>query len=61
MAMPNANAPDVPYAEALRVGDEQRAVMDVIMQLPDIEKEWDEPHVMGRLLELATETFGERQ
>ena len=54
-------SPEVPYAEALRVGDEQKRVMDNIMQLPDIEKDWNEQYVMDRLLELATETFGERQ
>jgi kynurenine 3-monooxygenase len=54
-------SPEVPYAEALRVGDEQKRVMDNIMQLPDIEKDWDEQYVMDRLLELAIETFGERQ
>ncbi len=54
-------SPEVPYAEALRVGDQQEAVMARIMQLPDIERDWDEQHVMDRLLELATETFGERQ
>ena len=54
-------SPEVPYAEALRVGDEQKAVMDRIMQLPDIESTWDEQYVMDRLFELATETFGERQ
>jgi len=54
-------SPEVPYAEALRVGDEQKAVMDKIMQLPDIEKNWDEQFVMDQLHELATETFGERR
>ena len=53
-------SPEVPYAEALRLGDEQKAVMDKIMQLPDIEQDWDEQYVMDRLHELATETFGER-
>jgi kynurenine 3-monooxygenase len=53
-------SPEVPYAEALRVGDEQKSVMDKIMRLPDIEKDWDEQYVMDRLHELATETFGER-
>jgi kynurenine 3-monooxygenase len=53
-------SPEVPYAEALRVGDEQKQVMDRIMQLPGIEKDWDEQYVMDRLHELATETFGER-
>ena len=54
-------SPEVPYSEALRVGDEQKAVMDRIMQLPDIENTWNEQHVMDRLHELATATFGERQ
>ena len=52
-------SPEVPYAEALRVGDEQKRVMDRIMQLPGIEQDWDEQYVMDRLHELATETFGE--
>ena len=54
-------SPEVPYSEALRVGDEQKAVMDRIMQLPDIENTWNEQHVMDQLHELATATFGERQ
>jgi kynurenine 3-monooxygenase len=52
-------SPDVPYAEALRIGDEQKMVMDKIMALPTIESDWDEPSVMDRLLELATESFGD--
>ena len=54
-------SPQVPYAEALRMGDEQKAVMDRIMQLPDIERNWDEQSVMDQLYALASETFGERQ
>ena len=54
-------SPEVPYAEALRLGDEQKAVMDRIMQLPDIETNWDQQDVMDRLYELASETFGERR
>ncbi len=54
-------SPEVPYSEALRVGDEQKAVMDRIMQLPDIENTWNEQIVMDQLYELATATFGERQ
>ncbi len=53
-------SPETPYSEALRVGDEQNAVMENIMALPDIEKDWDAPHVMERLHELATEAFGAR-
>ena len=52
-------SPQVPYSEALRLGDEQKGVMDKIMQLPGIENDWDEQYVMDRLHELATEEFGE--
>lgn len=51
-------SPEVPYAEALRVGDEQNKVMERIMALPGIEDDWDEPYVMQQLLELASEAFG---
>ncbi len=54
-------SPDIPYSEALRVGDEQNKVMEKIMAMPDIEKDWDQQYVMDRLLELASETFGESQ
>ena len=54
-------SPEVPYAEALRVGDEQNKVMEKIMALPGIEKNWDEEYVMEQLLGLATEAFGESQ
>ena len=50
-------SPDVPYAEALRIGDEQNRVMERIMALPGIEDDWDESFVMDQLLELATEAF----
>ena len=52
-------SPDVPYSEALRIGDEQNKVMQKIMSLPDIESNWDQPHVMQELLGLASETFGD--
>ncbi len=51
-------SPEIPYLEALRVGDEQNAVMQKIMALPGIENEWDEPYVMDQLHELASEAFG---
>jgi kynurenine 3-monooxygenase len=54
-------SPEIPYADALRVGDAQNEVMEKIMALPNIEDEWDEEHVMSRLYELASETFRERQ
>jgi kynurenine 3-monooxygenase len=53
-------SPDVPYSEALRIGDAQNTVMAEIMALPGIEERWDEEHVMDRLLELATATFGDQ-
>ncbi|MGI9221597.1 MAG: FAD-dependent oxidoreductase [Woeseiaceae bacterium] len=52
-------SPEVPYSEALRVGDEQNVVMEKIMALPDIEEKWDDQFVMDRLRELATASFGE--
>ena len=53
-------SPEVPYSEALRVGDEQKRVMEQIMSIPDIDRDWNEQHVMDRLHELASETFGDR-
>ena len=52
-------SPEIPYAEALRVGDAQNGVMEKIMALPNIEDEWDQEHVMSRLYALAAEIFGE--
>ena len=52
-------SPEIPYSEALRVGDEQNVVMETIMALPGIEDDWDEPYVMERLHELAAEAFGQ--
>ena len=54
-------SPDVPYAEALRIGDEQNKVMERIMAMPNIEDDWDKQYVMDRLSRLASETFGDRQ
>ncbi|MDJ0939574.1 MAG: NAD(P)/FAD-dependent oxidoreductase [Woeseiaceae bacterium] len=53
-------SPEIPYSEALRVGDEQNTVMQKIMDLPDIEATWDQPQIMERLHELASEAFGQR-
>ena len=47
-------SPEVPYSEALHVGDVQQHIMDQIMQLPEIESDWDEPCVMDQLYKLAT-------
>ncbi len=54
-------SPDVPYSDALRVGDEQKKIMQKIMDLPNIDSDWDEQFVMDQLHGMATETFGERQ
>ena len=54
-------SPDVPYSEALRIGDEQNKVMEKIMSLPNIEDDWDAQHVMDHLLGLVSETFGNTQ
>lgn len=51
-------SPDIPYSEALRVGDVQNEVMDRIMALPDIDNDWDKEHVMDQLLVLASAAFG---
>ena len=54
-------SPDVPYSEALRIGDEQNKVMDKIMALPNIEDDWDEQYVMDQLFGLASAAFGDRE
>ena len=52
-------SPDIPYAEALRIGDEQNRVMEKIMALPDIVNDWDKQYVMDQLFSLASEAFGD--
>ena len=54
-------SPEVPYSKALSMGDQQQRVMDRIMQLPDIERDWDEQYVMDQLHELAAAEFGDPQ
>ena len=51
-------SPEVPYSEALRMGDEQNMVMEKIMALPNIEDDWDKQYVMDQLFSLASETLG---
>ncbi|MGI9223513.1 MAG: FAD-dependent oxidoreductase [Woeseiaceae bacterium] len=53
-------SPDIPYSEALRIGDEQNKVMEKIMALPNIEDDWDKQFVMDRLFSLASEALGEQ-
>ncbi len=41
-----------PYAEALAIGDAQEAIMQQVMQLPDLEKKWDSAEVEEKILSL---------
>ena len=54
-------SPEVPYSEALRVGDRQKEVMDKVMALPNIEEDWDKQYVMNHLFGWASESFGDNQ
>lgn len=40
------------YSEALKIGDQQAAIMDKIMKMPEIEEIWDSPKVEQKMLEL---------
>jgi len=56
-------SPDIPYADALAVGDIQREIMDKIMLIPEIQQQWQQPFIYELLHQLATEklsniTFG---
>lgn len=41
-----------PYAEALAMGDAQEAIMETIMNIPDIETKWDSAEVEENILSL---------
>lgn len=41
-----------PYSEALAIGDEQKAIMDQIMQTPDIEQIWDSELIENKIIGL---------
>lgn len=41
-----------PYSEALAVGDAQEAIMQTVMQIPNIGKKWDSSEVENKILEL---------
>ncbi len=43
---------DKPYTEALALGDAQEAIMKKVMQMPDIEKNWDSVAVEEKILSL---------
>jgi kynurenine 3-monooxygenase len=51
-------SPDVPYAEALKTGDQQNQVMEKVMMLPNIQEDWDKPYVMNELHSLASDVMG---
>lgn len=41
-----------PYAEALAIGDRQNKIMDEVMQLPNIEQNWDSAAVEQKIISL---------
>lgn len=41
-----------PYSEALAIGDAQKAIMDQVMQMPNIEQIWDSEAVEKKIIEL---------
>lgn len=43
---------EAPYAEALKIGDRQAAIMDEVMQIPEIEQRWNSPEVENKILKL---------
>ena len=47
-------SPEVPYATALQIGDEQNEIMDQIMRIPNIDQVWQEQHVIDELHRLKT-------
>jgi kynurenine 3-monooxygenase len=53
--------PDVPYAEALRIGEQQKEIMDPVMQMPNIEEIWNSQIVMDEIHRNASARFGEQQ
>lgn len=53
-------SPDTPYSVALETGDRQRHIMDEIMQLQNIEAEWEQAHVYELLHKLALNQLGEK-
>lgn len=54
-------SPDVPYAIALRIGDEQNRIMDHIMCIPDIEQKWQDQDVIDELYKYAATKTGTQQ
>jgi len=52
-------SPDTPYSVALETGDRQKVIMDKIMEMPNIELEWEHAHVYERLHRLVSQTSGD--
>lgn len=44
-----------PYAEALAIGDYQNAIMEQVMQMPDIEQKWNSPEVEAKIIALLNQ------
>jgi len=51
-------SPNVPYAKALSLGDEQNKIMERIMRMPGIEKDWQQQKVMNEIYTLVVNGFG---
>ena len=54
-------SPETPYSVALETGDRQNSIMDKIMQIANIESEWEQPHVYEMLHQLALKQMGAGQ
>jgi kynurenine 3-monooxygenase len=54
-------SPDVPYATALKVGDEQNKIMDHIMCIPGIEQKWQDQDVIDELYKYVATKTGTQQ
>ena len=48
-------SPDIPYAQALAIGDIQKAIMDEIMAEPNIDNEWQEEYIYQKIYQLAVD------
>jgi kynurenine 3-monooxygenase len=51
-------SPHIPYSQALSIGDEQERIMSKIMQIPDIERDWQEEHVYEEMYRLSAARLG---
>jgi kynurenine 3-monooxygenase len=41
-----------PYSEALAIGDYQNAIMEEVMNLPNVEENWNSPEVEAKIIAL---------